>query len=119
MLKSIVNQHWDGEAPAEIKTQRRFKMTTAEMKKVLAKKLKEEGCYFTSKDIIITKNKDALGDKTSVIILGYEHCPFSVNQFEGDLFVKCDGDFITICPDSDKGYREAMIVIGYYIGTRF
>lgn len=97
-------------------------MTTAEMKKVLADKLKAENSYFTVSDISIRKH----GEKYKIIIKDYEHIPFTMSFEYDDYF----GYMVMICNDSfkiisfveskkDYDIANSLINLGYYIGTRF
>ena len=101
-------------------------MTTNEMKDILTKKLKEEGCYFKKSDISIKKIKDCY----HVVIKDYEHIPFKIS-FEYDdyfnyvvwVYRKEDDILYKIINmiDNKKEYdiKSALIYLGYYIGTRF
>ena len=99
-------------------------MTTNEMKDILASKLKSEGTYFTKSYISIRKIKNGY----RIVIKDYEHIPFTIYMEEDDYFGYCV--FIRGMQDyyddlvftySKKGYpiEEALINLGYYIGTRF
>lgn len=98
-------------------------MTTAEMKNILAKKLKDENTYFTKSHINIKK----LGEGYKIIIKDYEHIPFKMNfsfdnYFGYQVWIRdmCEGCNI-IFVDSKKNYdiETALIHLGYYISTRF
>lgn len=99
-------------------------MTTAEMKKILAKKLKDENTYFTAADISIKKS----GERYRIVIKDYEHIPFEMyftdddDYFGFEVWVKnCFEDENIIYTNSKKEYKikNALIQLGYYIGTRF
>ena len=98
-------------------------MTTNELKNILADKLQSEGTYFTKKHIHATKTKAGF----KVVIEDYEHIPFTIHLEEDDYFGKCvfvqtpfEEDCI-IFRYSKKEYPlfEAILGLGYYIGTRF
>lgn len=98
-------------------------MTTNELKSILADKLQSEGTYFTKKHIHAAKTKTGF----KVVIEDYEHIPFMINMEEDDYFGKCvfvQTQFDTECITfrySKKEYplHEAILSLGYYIGTRF
>lgn len=99
-------------------------MTTNEMKDILASKLKDEGTYFTKSYISIRSIKNGY----RIVIKDYEHIPFTIYMEEDDYFGYCvflrgmqdydsdDGFFY-----SKSGYplEQALLNLGYYIGTRF
>lgn len=94
------------------------------LKDLLAEKLEAEGCYFTKKDISIKKQ----GDSHKVVIKDYEHCPFEVTYVNDAHLNHCvtvwnrENNTIVHMTDSNNwedGQREAMVYLGYYIGTRF
>ncbi len=98
-------------------------MSIKEMKDILYQKLKDENCCFKKDDISIASENGV----TTIFIKDYEHIPFEITEEKDDVFgyvlwVKelCDGEVIEMI-DSSKGYlyRDALITIGYYIGTRF
>ena len=98
-------------------------MTTNEMKDILASKLRDEGTYFTKSDISIRKTSKGY----KVVIKDYEHIPFTITLADDDFFGCCvlirtpfDEDCVTF-RYSKKGYPlfEALLSLGYYIGTRF
>lgn len=97
-------------------------MTTSEMKEILAKKLKDEGTYFTTSYISIRKQ----GEAYKIVIKDYEHLPFKMSLEYDDYFGYtvwiCNDSFKNIVfVDSKKEYdiKTALIELGYYIGTRF
>lgn len=98
-------------------------MTIADMKNILADKLKEENTYFTAADISIEKN----GERYKIIIKDYEHIPFEMyftndDYFGSEVWVKeCFSGEHIIYVDSKKEHniKSALIQLGYYIGTRF
>jgi hypothetical protein len=99
-------------------------MTTNEMKDILAYKLQSEGTYFTKSHISIRKIKDGY----RIVIKDYEHIPFTIYMEEDEIFGYCvfirglqdDWDDL-VFTYSKKEYplEEALINLGYYIGTRF
>lgn len=98
-------------------------MKTAEMKQILADKLKAENCYFTKQDIHIQKVNDS---KYKIHIADYEHIIFTmfaeVDEYFGyTVTITNNFDDCDIFVDSKKGYdyKSALIELGYYIGTRF
>jgi hypothetical protein len=101
-------------------------MTTKELKDILADKLKSEGTYFTKKHIHATKTKTGF----KVIIDDYEHIPFTIHMEEDDYFGKCvfvqtpydcEAEECIAFRYSKNEYPlyEAILCLGYYIGTRF
>ena len=97
-------------------------MTTAEMKEVLASKLKEEGTYFTKSHISIKKAGNGI---YKIVIKDYEHIPFIMSEEYDDyfgyiLYIEANDHNIAFI-DSKKSfdYQTAMIRLGYYIATRF
>ena len=98
-------------------------MTTNELKDLLASKLREERTYFTRQHISATKGKNHF----KVVIEDYEHIPFYLNMEEDDYFGKCvfvqtpfDDECIAF-HYSKKEYplHDAILSLGYYIGSRF
>lgn len=97
-------------------------MTTNELKTILAYKLHAEHAYFQKSDISARKTKSGY----RVVIKGYEHCPFTITLEDEEYFGHCvwvrleDGDYIHFA-SSKKSYpiEEAVIYLGYYIGSRF
>lgn len=97
---------------------------TREIKQILAKKLQEEGTYFTASDISVRKT--GVG-RFRVVIRDYEHIPFVITTETDDYF----GNIVQVYDtfngttvayvDSKKGFdfRTAVVHLGYYIGTRF
>lgn len=110
-------------------------MTTKNMKEILAKKLKDENTYFTKSDISIRKKEyvckgNIYKDYTyKIIIKDYEHITFIIdikNNYGVDPYICVyykEGDFKTmiIYDDfvSEKDIENALIKLGYFIGTRF
>lgn len=98
-------------------------MTTNELKDILAKKLHEEGTYFTKADIKATKK----GNVFKVVIADYEHIPFAIHMTEDDYLGKIvyittpfEEDAITFrCSKKEHPLFEAILSLGYYIGSRF
>ena len=98
-------------------------MTTNELKDILAGKLAAEGTYFTKDDIKATKK----GNGFKVVIADYEHIPFAIHMEEDDYFGKIvyvttpfEEDAITFrCSKKEYPLFEAILSLGYYIGTRF
>ena len=96
-------------------------MTTNELKEILATKLHNEGCYFTKKHIHATKTKSGF----KVVIKDYEHIPFTVYAEEDDYLGYC----VYVCREGREfhlstskrtfPWEEAIIYLGYYIGSRF
>lgn len=97
-------------------------MKTSEMKDILYKKLCDEGTNFEKSNISIKK----VGNSHKIVMKGYENIPFSVKTEYDDgmpefiVWVSCNKSIIVYC-DSMKDYpfADAMIELGYYIGTRF
>lgn len=97
-------------------------MTTNELKDILANKLQAEGTYFQKSDISARKTKSGY----RVVIKDYEHIPFTITLEDEKYFGHCvwvrleDGDYIHFA-SSKKSYpiEEAVIYLGYYIGSRF
>lgn len=98
-------------------------MTTNEMKDILATKLQEEGTYFTKSDISITQSTKGY----KVVIKDYEHIPFAIHLTDDDYLGHCvyvttpfEEDAITFrCSKREYPLFEAILSLGYYIGTRF
>lgn len=97
-------------------------MTTAEMKNILANKLKDEDTYFTKSHISIRKH----GEEYKIVIKDYEHIPFTMKFEYDDYFGFCvwvtnDSFKNIVFVESKKDYdiETALIRLGYYIGTRF
>jgi len=96
-------------------------MTTNEIKEILASKLHDEGCYFTKSDISVRKTSTGY----KIVIKDYEHIPFKVTLEEDEYFGKCvfvrtDDETVTFrYSKKDYPMYEAMLSLGYYIGTRF
>lgn len=99
-------------------------MTTNEMKDILAAKLKSEGTYFTKSHISIRSIKNGY----RIVIKDYEHCPFTIYMEEDDIFGYCIfirgmDDYYDDLYFTYSKYRypieEALLNLGYYIGTRF
>ena len=107
-------------------------MTTAEMKDILYNKLQDEGCYFTKRDLSV---KWIPKDKAVwIVVKDYEHIKFKMTTEEDDYFgkivnivsywqdgceLKRDETVAFIDSKHDYRYRDAMLRLGYYIGTRF
>lgn len=105
-------------------------ITNAEIRNTLVQKFADENCYFTAKDIIITKE----GDSKWITIKDYEHCPFKLHTEDDDYFGHIvwiyrydhfDGETtfannIVFC-DSKYEYKftNALVQLGYYIASRF
>ena len=96
-------------------------MTTKEMKELLATKLHEEGTYFTKSDISIKKIKDGY----RIVIKDYEHIPFELKMEQDDFFgymtmITANGREVYFS-DSKRAYDpfNAILHLGYYIGSRF
>ena len=96
-------------------------MTTNELKEILANKLASEGTYFTKADIIARKTKNGF----HVTIKDYEHMPFHItaekdSYFGYTVWIQLHGSAIYFA-DSKKAYpwEEAIVNLGYYIGSRF
>ena len=101
-------------------------MTINELKSILADKLQSEGTYFTKKHIHATKTKSGF----KVVIEDYEHIPFTIHMEEDDYFGKCvfvqipggyeDNSCISFrYSKKEFPLHEAILSLGYYIGTRF
>lgn len=97
-------------------------MTTAEMKNILADKLKAEQTYFTKSHISIKKQ----GEKYKIVIKDYEHLPFYMsfeydNYFGYTVMIANDSHKIISFVENKKDYdiKTALVELGYYIGTRF
>ena len=101
-------------------------MTTNEIKTTLAEKLHDEGTYFTKSDISVKSTKSGY----RIVIKDYEHIPFTIYMEEDDYFGYCvfirgmqDYDYVDdlVFTYSKKDYplEEALLNLGYYIGTRF
>lgn len=98
-------------------------MTTNELKDILAQKLHEEGTYFTKSHIKATKTKNGF----KVVIEDYEHIPFAIHMTEDDYFGKVvyvttpfEESSITFrCSKKEYPLFEAILSLGYYIGSRF
>ena len=97
-------------------------MTTIELKEILANKLQAEGTYFKKSDI--TARKTSTGFR--VVIKDYEHIPFRIVLEEDEFFgygvwVYREGEYAVHYACSKKSYpiEEAIIYLGYYIGSRF
>lgn len=98
-------------------------MKIAEMKQILAKKFKDEGCCFIKQDIIIEKGNN----KYYIKIKDFEHILFTMFFGEPDgyfdyvvqIINTFDDDYIYT--ESKNGYdiESALIELGYYIATRF
>ena len=103
-------------------------MTSIEMKRVLADKLKDEMCGFTYKDITINKiNKNCY----HIIIKDYEHILFRMTFEYDDYFDYCvfineiyvssrEAENIVFI-DSKYNYdiKSALITLGYHIANTF
>ena len=98
-------------------------MTINELKSILADKLQSEGTYFTKKDILASRTKTGF----KVVIKDYEHIPFTITLEEDDYFGKCvfvQNPFDEECiifrySKNEYPLFEAILSLGYYIGTRF
>lgn len=101
-------------------------MKVAEMKQTLFKKLQDEQSNFKKSDIVIVKSTSNI---YNVTIKDYEHIPFRL-ELELDEFLGYvvyvqyyNGDYYKTIElfDSKKEYQlqDALIYLGYYIGTRF
>ena len=103
-------------------------MTSIEMKKVLANKLKSEGCGFTYKDITINKIKK---DCYHIIIKDYEHILFRMTFEYDDFFGYCvfineiyvntrEAENIVFI-DSKYNYdiKDSLLYLGYHIANTF
>ena len=101
-------------------------MTINEMKDILAQKLKDENCYFSKSDLSIEKGTKDI----TISIKGTE--PFSfIMTFEHDEYfgyITCvhryfngKRDMTISFIESKQGYdvKQALIEIGYHIGTQF
>ena len=96
-------------------------MTANDMKNVLFNKLCDENCSFVKSDISIRKQND----NYKIIIKDYEHIPFKMT-FEKDeyfghiVYVYADEKCIIFVDELDYyDIKNALIQLGYYIGTRF
>jgi hypothetical protein len=98
-------------------------MTINEMKSILAQKLASEGTYFTEKHISIRTRTNGY----RITIEDYEHIPFNLTLEEDEYFGKCvfigtpfDDESVSF-RHSKKDYPiyEALLDLGYYIGSRF
>jgi hypothetical protein len=93
------------------------------MKSILASKLKEEGTYFTKSHISIRLQKNGY----RITIKDYEHVPFTITTEDDEIFGKCvwvkdhwSGEYIIFkTSKTDYPIFEALLSLGYYIGTRF
>ena len=97
-------------------------MTTNELKEILANKLQAEGTYFTKSDISARKTKTGF----RVVIKDYEHIPFKITLEYDEIFGCCvwvhrEENICVHFTWSKKSYpiEEAIIYLGYYIGSRF
>ena len=94
-------------------------MTTKEMKEVLYQKIKDEGCSFKKSDIKINKAKN--GYKVQV----EDFMPIKLILTKDDYFgymVMAEDEFEDIYFGNSKidyPLHEAMVYIGYYVGTRY
>lgn len=96
--------------------------TVRQMKNLLARKLAAEGTYFTSEHIIID---EVTPESCRITIRDYEHIPFNLALIFDDImgyevWITCCGD--NICYEYSTKYypiRDAIMELGYYIGTRF
>ena len=96
---------------------------TRGMKQILAEKFKAENCYFTMKDISISKYKNGY----KIIIKEYEFNPFYLSFADDDYF----GHMVLIDDEAEKAniifvdskyqydVTTALIELGYYIANRF
>lgn len=98
-------------------------MTVNELKNILADKLQSEGTYFTKKHIHAAKTKTGF----KVVIEDYDHIPFTIHLEEDEDFGKCvfvqtpfeEGCIIFRYSKKEYPLYEAILSLGYYIGTRF
>ena len=110
-------------------------MKIKEMKEILSKKLKDENTYFEKSDISIRKSEhirrgDTCKDYTyKIVIKDYEHITFVINirnNYGVDPYICVyykEDDFQTmiIYDDfrGDKDIENTLIILGYFIATRF
>jgi hypothetical protein len=94
------------------------------LKDLLVEKLEAENCYFTKKDISIS----SVNNKHKIVVKDYEFCPFEVTYDNDEFFEHCvtvwNKETNTIIHMAEgnsweDSQREAMLYLGYYIGTRF
>ena len=98
-------------------------LKTNEMKNILYCKLQDESCYFTKKDISIKKVKDSY----IILIKDYEHITFEMkfeyDEYFGYLVSIKDllyNEYVAFCDSKyDYNCKDALLQLGYYIGTRF
>lgn len=99
-------------------------MKINEMKKVLARKLKEEGCYFTEKDIEITPYKKGY----KIIVGDYTHIPFYLyaepyDDYFGYVVSVYDewseSTIIFVENKTKPDVETALIRLGYHVGVTF
>lgn len=93
----------------------------SEMGNILFSKLQDKGCYFKKSDISIKK----VTDYVEIVIKDYEHVPFKMRAEKDDYFgylVTIDSPYGNVAFVESKtsyDYKNALIQLGYYIGTRF
>lgn len=100
-------------------------MTTKEIKETLAYKLRSEGTYFTKSDISCKRIKNGY----RIVIKDYEHIPFTIYMEEDEDLGYCVytrgmhdyyTDELSFCYSKHEyPLEEAILNLGYYIGTRF
>ena len=109
-------------------------MTTKEIKEILAGKLQDEGWIGEIEDLMGLIKVKTDKDATWITIKDYEHITYKMTQESDDYFGKIVqiyeywklgdklemGDCITFI-DSKREYRirEALIHLGYHIGTTY
>lgn len=108
-------------------------MTTNEIKWTLFKKLQDEETYFSLSDISVRKSPRKTEDEIvryEIRIKEYEHIRFFLSActdvFEGYFalvtrytFGQYDGIVTMLDGRQEPPVREALIDLGYHIGTRF
>ena len=99
-------------------------MTINEIKNLLAKKLEDEGSNFTKKDISIKRN--GTGDKFTIIMKDYDHCPIKIRTevdkyFGNCIWVTYEFEDETLLFDSKTSWawESAIKNIGYDIANTF
>lgn len=104
-------------------------LTHNEVKAIMAKKFKDENCYFTENDIKVR----LINSHIEIQIRGYDHItyslvptkcvceffqPFMVTIYESMVFSKHPYDKLSVgCCDSDRDYpfKEALVELAYHI----
>lgn len=96
-------------------------MKRSEMKDVLIEKLKAENCYFKRGDVRISKTNEGV----LITIDGYELLPFKIEEKNDEYFGwtlwlhEADEIIGYVSGNDDHAYWNALLQIGYRIGTTF